>query len=270
MTATPQSETYTDEQVTTATGLHVDNLRKLITWGAVRPAQGGGGRGRVRKWTTRQALRIAITAHLVDAGFSLQMAHTVTYCLPLDDLLHAYDPAMMRAVAAKSKDQWDAFMLQQLTDPSQPDLPNDRYLGSLTVLVDGRYLYSDCLGDSPYLMAVIDQGASIVYPTWSSPYTFQYGSGTTEELDLPRTVDAAEIERSSLLINEKYLRPRKGRTIPTAVLPKGVPHQIIAIDDIVCKTLVVINLALSLLRCVRSLQGLPIEYQPHERRRDDQ
>src|SRR5216684_6744624 len=85
---------FTDEQVTNACNLHIDNLRRLITWGAVCPVQSGGGRGRVRQWTARQALRISVTAQFVEAGFSLQMSHTITYCLPLDDLLYAYDPGI--------------------------------------------------------------------------------------------------------------------------------------------------------------------------------
>lgn len=264
MTPIPLDDTYTDDQVTAATGLHVDNLRKLITWGAVRPAQAGGGRGRVRKWTTRQALRIAVTAQFVSAGFSLQMAHTLTYCLPLDDLLHVYDPAKMRAVIEQSKDEADRRMLRQLVDPAQPEIPHDRYIGSLTVLVDARYLYSDCLGDCPTLMAIIDAGAPKVYPTWGSPSTFQYGSGVTELLKLRPATDAENIEQSSLLIDDKYVRPRKARKYPADVIPQNLPTQLIAIDHVVCKSLLVINLALGMLQCTRSLQGLTTHYQPHE------
>ena len=68
---------FTDEQVTEACNLHVDNLRKLITWGAVIPAQAGGGRGRVRLWTMGHVRRISITASIQNAGFSLRLAHTI-------------------------------------------------------------------------------------------------------------------------------------------------------------------------------------------------
>jgi len=270
MTIPPLENTYTDEQVTAATGLHVDNLRKLITWGAVRPAQAGGGRGRIRKWTTRQALRIAVTAQFVDAGFSLQMAHTLTYCLPLDDLLHVYDPAKMRTVVEQSKADEDRRMLRQLVDPVPPELPHDRYIGSLTVLVDGRYLYSDCLGDIPTLMAIIDADTPKVYPTWGSPSQFQYGAGVTELLKLRPATDAESIDQSSLLIDDKYVRPRKGRKYSTDVIPQHLPTQLIAIDHVVCKSLLIINLALGMLQCVRSLQGLSTDYQPHERPYDDE
>jgi hypothetical protein len=36
-------------------------------------------------------MQIAATAEFVDARFSLKMAHTLTYCLPLDNLLLLYD-----------------------------------------------------------------------------------------------------------------------------------------------------------------------------------
>src|SRR5262249_55086916 len=119
------SPKYTDAQVLDATGLPIDSLRRLITWGAVRPAQAGGGRGRVRLGTTRQALRITATAQFTAAGFSLQMAHTLTYCVPLDGLMGIFDPEELAAGLAKRRRQkkesvgLDGLdsLLKLLTDP---------------------------------------------------------------------------------------------------------------------------------------------------------
>lgn len=265
MLMTLTRESYTDEQVTTATRLHVDNLRKLITWGAVKPLQAGGGRGRVRMWSTRQALRISVTAQFVEAGFSLQMAHTLTYCLPLDDLLYVYDPEVLALFIAKKPELYEEDLLSVLTGRAEIGSRfTERYLGSRTLVVDGRYLYSDALGDCPCLMAVIDPVRQRAFPT-ASPSQFLYGAGMVEDLDLPRVADAVHIDRSSLLIDDQYfVRRKKWKPLPEAILPKGIEGQLVGLDKIVCRTLLVINLALGLATCVRTLRGVPTNYQPRE------
>ena len=86
------TQTFTDQQVTTACGMHQDNLRRLITWKAVIPVQARGGRGRVRLWSMGHVRRISIVSTLFNAGFSLRMAHTIAYCLPFENLLEVYEP----------------------------------------------------------------------------------------------------------------------------------------------------------------------------------
>jgi hypothetical protein len=264
--------TCTDEQVTDATGLHVDNLRKLITWGAIKPVQGGGGRGRVRKWTTRQALRIAVTAQFVEAGFSLQMAHTITYCLPLDDLLYVYDPELLEKVIAAKGLVSDQRLLIDLTASEAPEVwPGADHLGSRTLIVDGRYLYTDALGQSPTLWAVIDAERQRVFPEHFSPLQFLPGTGMAHEYGLPRDADAAKIDRGSLLIDDAYLVRRKRRKeLPEGVLPLGIPHQVIGLESLICRSLLVINLALGMMMCVRRLRGLPTPYKPVEIPYDEQ
>ena len=93
------NHTFTDERLTTACNLHVDNLRQLITWKAVIPYQRGGGRGRVRLWTLDHVYRISMTASIFNAGFSLKMAHTLAYLLPWDDLLYSNRPGWIDQTA---------------------------------------------------------------------------------------------------------------------------------------------------------------------------
>ncbi|MEI6987176.1 MAG: hypothetical protein WCK65_13705 [Rhodospirillaceae bacterium] len=69
---------FTDAEVTYATGLHVENIRKLINWGAVSPAKGGKGRGNVRLWDELRCSYIARIAAMYNNGFSLRMAHTIS------------------------------------------------------------------------------------------------------------------------------------------------------------------------------------------------
>lgn len=69
---------FTDGEVTSATGMHIDQIRMLITDGIVEPDQSGGGRGKVRLWSTTTAQRIGQIAALCDERFGLPMAHTLT------------------------------------------------------------------------------------------------------------------------------------------------------------------------------------------------
>ena len=91
----PRTRLFTDQQVTEACGLHVDNLRQLITWKAVVPAQRGGGRGKIRLWTEAHVRRISVTATLFNAGLSLKLSHTIAYCIPEDHWLDIYEPHVL-------------------------------------------------------------------------------------------------------------------------------------------------------------------------------
>src|SRR5215831_3331166 len=114
-----QSALYTDQQVIAATGMPVDSLRRLITWGAVRPSQSGGGRGRVRLWSTHQALRVCVTSELAAEGYSLRMAHTLAYCLPLTNLMLWFDPEFAK-VMARHADSSGKDLVRMLTQRKQP------------------------------------------------------------------------------------------------------------------------------------------------------
>jgi hypothetical protein len=123
---------FTDEQLISACDMHIDNLRQLITWRAAVPHQRGGGRGRVRLWTMQAVHRISITSSLFHAGFSLRMAHTLAYLLPLDDLLSLfYDPQ------ARDLNRGDQFRWFEPTRPRVQPEEDDWYLH----VVNGRFVY---------------------------------------------------------------------------------------------------------------------------------
>lgn len=252
---------YTDQQVITATGMPIDSLRRLITWGAVRPAQAGGGRGRVRLWTTRQALRISVTAQFAATGFSLQMAHTLTYCIPpLDNLLTLYDPETLILFYAEKRLKFPELpdeheQLDRLTKPrglKEWPMPGV-YLGSETLIIDGRYLYSDAWGGEPLFMAEIDAERQRVV-RYLDPAR---DPELNELLDKVAPRDVHSIDRSSLLLDRNYVRGRRFHTDKDA-LPQRINGQVF------CKSLLSINLALGLVLCVRQLRGLSTDYAPSE------
>jgi hypothetical protein len=270
-TAEWTAETYTDEQVTTACGLHLDNLRRLITWGAVTPVQSGGGRGRIRKWTARQALRIGITAQFVEAGFSLKMAHTLTYCLPLNDLLYAYDPDVIRTRLGRKRDRESKRRRATISRTEENYWPGRHSLGSHVFIVDHQLLYGDVLARHYMLFAVIDSNCQRVAPAFN-PYQYYHGVGIADEFNLPKILDVKRIARSSLLIEDKFIGAEK----PSLDLlkqhiiefrnhiPAGVAQMIQRPERLVCKNLCIINLAVGLTSILRSLLGLPVRYFPFE------
>ena len=262
---TPPAPTYTDKQIIDATGVPIDSLRRLITWGAVRPEQAGGGRGRIRLWTIRQALRISVTAQFASVGFGLQMAHTLTYCIPLDLLLSYYDPENLAKIINKEGSReaegtlQDSDLLELLTGPDEPTWwPDTGRLFGETIIVDGRYLYSDVYGKrSLRLMAEIDSEHQQVLPRLD---LFRRVKGV-DRLGRPYRSDASEIDKTSLLIDRKYLQNKKSP--PQKDLPLGIPTQL-GSGDLVCRSLLAINLALGFALCIRKLRNLPMGYRPHE------
>jgi hypothetical protein len=128
--------TFTDQQLTSACELHVDNLRQLITWKAVIPYQAGGGRGRVRLWTITHVHRISMTASIFHAGFSLRMAHTLAYLMPFDELLGLYDPLTLEL----NRGDWCGWF-----DPNKPRVEPDEYDWYIHV-INGRFVYLDVGG----------------------------------------------------------------------------------------------------------------------------
>jgi len=257
------SPTYTDQQVIAATGMPVDSLRRLITWGAVRPAQAGGGRGRVRLWTTRQALRISVTAQFGAAGYSLQMAHTLAYCVPLDSTLSIYDPEMLVAIVPEERGgKWAKRTIARrlydlLTKSEQPDWSaSDGWPGEVYI-VDGRYLYSDVGGKKSVLSqtAEIDPDRQRVVPYTDPGKTRVYDPIFKREF----AADVSRIEISSLMIDLKYLSAKGREREKTWNAPITVNP-----DYLNCKSALTINLALAFIICVRKLRGLRADYHPIE------
>lgn len=251
---------YTDEKVILATGLPLDALRRLITWGAVRPAQSGGGRGRVRLWTTRQALRISATTQFAAAGFSLQMAHTLTYCLPLDSLVTLYDPFMMTSAVDKKHHKNLTHLFGLLTKEQTPEewqwpTPGHHH-GSQTLIVDSRFLYTDAYDRIPRLIGQIDPIKQRVIP-YADPTQRRIFNAALEKSSI---ADVSMIDKDSLLIDNKYLASTKVKkemdndwSAPTEIAGKAL-----------CRSLLSINLALGFVLCVRALRGLPSEYYAFE------
>lgn len=248
---------FTDAEVTAATGLHVDNLRKLITWRALRPVQAGGGRGKVRLWSFPQAMRVAVTAELVYAGFSLQMSHTLTYCLPFDDLLMVYDPAFIAAHVDLEKDSH----IREMLDPDRGDLkPNPNMVGSEFIIVNRSAVYTDLLGDSPTLFGFIDEAGNRFFPTFD-PKRFLFGM-VAESTGVKGRPGIRDVDRKSLLIDQIYFTAtRKRLEAFCRSLTEGHETQIDDFEDQGFRNVLSINLNVGLIRAFRRLLGLSV-YEP--------
>lgn len=269
--------TYTDEEVTAACGLHLDNLRRLITWGAVAPAQWGGGRGRVRRWTGREAVRISAAAQFVEAGFSLQMSHTLMHCLPpLYEFLDLYDPSAISASLKPSRGE----RLKAIISPAAPRgdeylAISDSYSGKVFI-VDRRFVYGEFLGDHPTLYAIIDPHLQGVIPR-DSPYEHRPSMIYRDTWD---NINANRVLPSSLLIEDDFLyehgepgsdlvqKRRKHNELFREQMPEHVGRHIDRLKRLVYKNLCVINLTVGLTLFVRNLLGLPTTYPPIEEKDD--
>jgi hypothetical protein len=251
-------QTFTDELLTAACGLHMDNLRRLITWRAVVPVQAGGGRGRVRLWTLPQALRISVTAQFFDAGFSLQMAHTLTYCLPLDDMLQRFDPVFLNDLAISEEDRALLSSQTYLIESSR-----DR-IGHVFVL-DRTYVYTDVLGETPALYGVLKLEENRFYPT-HDPSRFLWGMIADRFNRRPQETSVHDIDKSSLLLGDVYFRG-KPRDLNKAHkdLISGIDTQIIDWDQVTFRNCLVIDLSVGLELTFRRLLNLPVTYSPNLR-----
>ncbi len=247
----PEGALFTDRQVIAATGMAVDSLRRLITWGAVRPSQSGGGRGRVRLWSTHQALRICVTSELAAEGYSLQMAHTLAYCLPLTNLMLYFDPEYSKVFARRtSADSPQKNLLKALTHSEPPKIfPGPgQYANSQVLILERRLVYSN-VEEEFELVAEIDADRQRVRPLHDPEREVQ-GDSNDED---PPTVD-----KSSLLIDRRYLSARGQRRLQD---DDGVIRTQ-KLDMIMCKSLLSLNLSLSFVLCVRRLQGFKTIFSP--------
>jgi hypothetical protein len=249
---------FTDEALTKACGLHMDNLRRLITWRAVVPVQAGGGRGRVRLWTLSQALRISVTAQFFDAGFSLRMAHTLTYCLPLDDMLQRYDPALLSNVKTSEEDR-------ELLSPEPYLLQSSRDRIGHVYVLDRKYVYTDVHGQLPELFGVLSLDENRFYPTYD-PSRFLWGLIANMLNRRPRKIAIREIDRSSLLLGDIYFRGKQREFNKAhAALFRQIDTQIIDWDRITFRNCLVIDLSVGLELTFRRLLNLPVSYSPNLR-----
>ena len=273
--------TYTDDEVTGACNLHIDNLRRLITWGAVRPVQAGGGRGRVRKWTADQVLRISVTAQFVDAGFSLQMAHTLTHCIPQYHLVYTYDPERIRPYLERHEiSSGSTALASRHAFGSQAP----HWRPSRVVIIDRKLLYANDFDYWYSYYAAIDLELNRVYPTispyehlledkvqqevfYSKPHPFRYSSREGQYDAILRNNPYLDIVRSSLLIDEEFLEIKspEREDFFRKILTEGIPNDFYSFDDLICKNFVVIDLSLGLTVCVQKLLGLPLSYWPMEK-----
>jgi hypothetical protein len=255
-------KTFTDAEITAACGLHVDNLRKLITWGAVRPVQSGGGRGRVRLWTLKQAMRIAVTAQFVEANFSLQMAHTLSYCLPFDDILQFFDPDFLKDIDLE--DPKEAHTKKMLSPEEEKYWPSLDHIGSDFFIVDGQAVYGDLLADSGILFGIIDYRENKYFPIWtiSSPL---WGA-ISESLGKPPELGWRNIDRKSLLVDDVFLFSDDYEIKKELTKEKQGKFdcQVNYVREMKFKTLTYINFAAGLSMTFRRLLGLPVNYHPTE------
>jgi hypothetical protein len=250
------SETvFTDEQVTRACNLHIDNLRRLITWGGAKPVQAGGGRGRVRLWSFAQAMRVAATAEFFEAGFSLQMAHTLTYCLPLDYLLQPYDPEFIKK-HVNLKDPKEAHIKRLLSRRGENYWMPDDTIGNI-IIIDRQLVYGDILVSENILYGIISKTGNRYYPFWSPSHLYH-----AEDLAPPSAKPAIiEINQRSLLIDQHFFEDEKEAL--RKFRQKFVEDIETQIDDpieLICRNYLKISLNVGLVIAFRKLLGLPVAY----------
>jgi hypothetical protein len=254
---------FTDEQVTSACNLHIDNLRRLITWGAVKPVQAGGGRGRVRLWSFAQAMRVAATAEFFEAGFSLQMAHTLTYCLPLDVMLQLYDPEFIKQ-NVNLKNPKEAHVQRLLSRRGKNYWMPESAIGNI-IIIDRRLVYCDILGDDNMLFGIIDTANNLFYP--SRNHNRFYPGIFYEELDILPTPAITEINRRSLLVDRRFFEDEEDalREFQSKLI-ENIETQIDDPDELLWRSCLKINLNVGLVIAFRKLLGLPVAYEAADER----
>lgn len=97
---------YTDEEISDLSGLHIDTIRKAVVFGAVKPARGGRGRNNKRMWSIDALLRLVPIAALKNAGYSLQLAHTISFIPQLHSELYIFHPAWISSNGASDDEGW--------------------------------------------------------------------------------------------------------------------------------------------------------------------
>lgn len=97
---------YTDEEISDLSGLHIDTIRKAVVYGAVKPAAGGRGRSNKRMWSIDALVRLVPIAALKDAGYSLQLAHTISFVPHFHSELHIFNPKWMAMNGAADNEGW--------------------------------------------------------------------------------------------------------------------------------------------------------------------
>jgi hypothetical protein len=154
--------------------------------------------------------------------------------------------------------------------------PGRDSLGSEVLIVDRRLLYANVLAHHAMLFAVIDPSLQRVFPAFN-PHQYYLGVGIADDFKLPKLLDVKRIARSSLLIDDDFLLDQQPSvdllkqhiSLFRKHIPSGVSQIIDRPERLVCKHLIMINLAVGLTSFVRRLLGLPVEYHPFEEELDE-
>ncbi|WP_146208777.1 hypothetical protein [Azospirillum sp. TSO22-1] len=243
-----QKRTFTDEQVMDACEISQENLRKLIQWGAVRPVQSGGGRGKVRLWDFNQANRISVTAQLFNAGLSLRMAHTLAYALPLDDMLMFYDVDLWEELGKRDDPDFAELM--------HPDAGAFEYywrrIGHV-VIAKGGFVYTDALAQSPTVFGYIDRSTN-TYVTYKDPSQFYWGMYASNVDGAPRRVGVSDIDPKTLAL--KVVSKEEWKKIEA---DNGKPRYMLSVPSDFPSYFQIIALYMGLSVTFRKLLGLPVE-----------
>jgi hypothetical protein len=141
-----QEDIFTDDDVMRCTGLSIRSTRELIKRRAVRTRTAARGAGHNRTFDATTLKRLAVAAAIKDAGFSLQLAGSMAYLLPSDDLLYrTCDPINMLFDTRVSVDR-GGELPPRLEAPRfdwfDPDLPAtaDPEHDWLLEIYDGRFV----------------------------------------------------------------------------------------------------------------------------------
>ncbi len=249
-----------------ACDISMDSLRKLITWKAAVPAQGGGGRGRVRLWKTSQIARICVTSRIANAGFSLRMAHTMAYALPLDDMLSLYDLDLLDSKfhTDEEKDKFTGINL--FSSEEIAIFPHfDDYIGHVLV-INNKYVYTDALGSYPTLWGVLDWEENKL-AIRKQVSKFYWGRVANNWDDHPKKVGISEIDHNSLLVieesHEKVASENSKYFNGIHDGPDAVPYMLYSANDYGFSS-TTINLYIGLKVMVRRLLDLPYRLVKHE------
>ncbi|MBP2311910.1 hypothetical protein [Azospirillum soli] len=249
---------FTDEEVMHACDISMDSLRKLITWKAAVPAQAGGGRSRVRLWKSSQIARICVASRIANSGFSLRMAHTMAYALPLDDMLSLYDLDLLDKISESAEERNKFIGIDFFSPEELLIFPHESRIGHV-LIVNNKYVYTDALGSIATMWGVIDWEANRLVVR-KRLEQFYWGK-VANNLDAhPRRTGVDDIDPSSLLVTVlgESGADEEGKAYWAKLWdgPDLVPYAIYGVNNYGFSTLV-INLYIGLQVMLRRLLGLP-------------
>jgi hypothetical protein len=128
---------YPDEKLVDATGVHIDSVRKLSAWGAIKPAGGGRGRKNIRYWDRKTILRVARVGAIIRAGYSLRLSHTLACMFVVEHLFNIIDPEVLKRNAGDVRGWFDQNHLLSGNEDSDLKL----------VVANARLVFNACGSD---------------------------------------------------------------------------------------------------------------------------